>query len=382
MSLVLLAAGGTGGHVFPAQALAEELQARGRNVALATDDRGEAYDRRFPGVEVHTVHAGTPTGRGPVGKLLAGIDILRGVLQARRLIAELEPDLVAGFGGYPSLPTMWAAAGGDQPILLHEQNAVLGRVNRLLARKVDTIAVSFEKVAGLPGKNAPPVVLVGNPVRREIAAVAELGYEAPGPDDDFHLLVFGGSQGALVMGSVVPEAVRRLPEALRRRLVVCQQCRDSDRDNVRQAYREMEVRAEVETFYEDMPARLARAHLVIARAGAGTVSELAVAGRPAILVPYSFATDDHQTANAGALVAAGGAWLMPHNDFMPEALAERLADLAERSFLLQQVAGNALRAGRPDAARRLANLVDRLAPDPRGRDGGGRSRSREGRQAA
>lgn len=369
MSLILLAAGGTGGHIFPAKALAEELLARGREVALATDDRGEAYDRRFPGVEVHTIRAGTPSGKGPIGKVVAVADILRGVLQARRLIADLEPDLVAGFGGYPSLPTMWAAAGGDQPILLHEQNAVLGRVNRFLARKVDAIAVSFERVAGLPKKNAPPVVLVGNPVRAEIADVAGHSYEAPTPDGDFHLLIFGGSQGALVMGSVVPEAVRQLPDALRARLVVCQQCRDSDRDNVAQAYREMGVRAEVETFFEDMPERLRRAHLVIARAGAGTVSEIAVAGRPAILVPYSFATDDHQTANAGALVAAGGAWLMPHDDFMPEALAGRLVDLAERSFLLQQVARNALTAGRPDAARRLANLVDRLAPPPRGRNG-------------
>lgn len=354
---ILLAAGGTGGHVFPAMALARELAARGRAVALATDERGERYEEIFAGFAVHRVASGTPTGRDLLGRAAAVGSIAKGVVQARALFRRLRPAAAIGFGGYPSLPTMMAALG-RLPTAIHEQNAVLGRVNRLIAPRVDRIALSFADTAGLDERAKRKATLTGNPVRPEVMGLPP--YAAP--DDAFQLLVFGGSQGARSMSEVVPAAIRALPESLRRRLRVTQQARPEDLEEVRAAYAEMAVAADVAPFFRDLPTRLAAAHLTIARAGAGTVSELAVAGRPSILTPYAFATDDHQTKNARALVDAGGAWLLGNGDFRPDRLATLIAELAEDPARLSTAAAKALAVGAPDAAAQLADLVERLAP--------------------
>ena len=354
---LLLAAGGTGGHVFPAVALARELASRGREVALVTDERGERYEEIFAGFAVHRVASGTPTGRDLLGRASAVGAIAKGVIQARGLFRRLRPGAVVGFGGYPSLPTMLAALG-RLPTAIHEQNAVLGRANRLIAPRVDRIALSFADTARLDERAQRKATLTGNPVRPELI---ELPPYAP-PTGEFRLLAFGGSQGARSMGEVVPTAVSLLSDELRARLRLAQQARPEDLDEVRAGYEEMGVSAEVAPFFVDLPARLAAAHLVIARAGAGTVSELAAAGRPAILAPYAFATDDHQTRNAGALVDAGGAWMLRNGDFRADRLARLLAELAAAPDRLAEAAAAALSVGAPDAARRLADLVERLAP--------------------
>jgi UDP-N-acetylglucosamine--N-acetylmuramyl-(pentapeptide) pyrophosphoryl-undecaprenol N-acetylglucosamine transferase len=354
---ILLAAGGTGGHVFPAAALARELKARGREVALVTDARGERYDETFAGFAVHRVASGTPTGRDLLGRAAAVGAIAKGVLQARGLFRRLRPAAAIGFGGYPSLPTMMAALG-RLPTAIHEQNAVLGRVNRLIAPRVGRIALSFAETTGLDERARRKATLTGNPVRLE---VANLPPYAP-PTGEFRLLAFGGSQGARIMGEVVPTAICLLPDELRARLRLAQQARPEDIDEVRAAYEEIGVSAEVAPFFADLPARLAAAHLVVARAGAGTVSELACAGRPSILAPYLFATDDHQTANARALVEAGGAWMLRNGDFNANRLATLLAELAAAPDRLAAAAAAALGVGAPDAAARLADLVERLAP--------------------
>lgn len=354
---LLLAAGGTGGHVFPAVALARELAARGREVALVTDERGERYEEIFAGFPVHRVSSATPTGRDFLGRGAAVASIARGVLQARRLFRRLKPAAAIGFGGYPSLPTMMAALG-RMPTAIHEQNAVLGRVNRLIAPRVQAIALSFAETDGLDPRARLKATLTGNPVRPEVTRLPP--YQAA--TDEFRLLIFGGSQGARVMGEVAPAAVRLLPETLRRRLRVTQQARPEDEAAVRAAYAEMSVAAEVAPFFVDLPARLGAAHLAIARAGAGTVSELAAAGRPAILAPYAFAADDHQTKNARALADAGGAWVLPNGEFKPERLAALVAELAAAPARLAEAAERARSVGAPDAAQRLADLVERLAP--------------------
>ena len=354
---LLLAAGGTGGHVFPAVALARELKARGREVVLVTDGRGERYEEIFAGFPVHRVASGTPTGRDLFGRAAAVGSIARGVLQARNLFRRLRPAAAIGFGGYPSLPTMMAALG-RMPTAIHEQPAGLGRVNRLLAPRVGRIALSFEDTAGLDDRAKGKAVLTGNPVRPEVAALPD--YVAPA--DEFRIFAFGGSQGARAMGDVVPAAAGLLPAELRARLRVVQQARPEDIEAVRAAYRELGVEAEVAPFFADLPARLAAAHLVVARAGAGTVSELAAAGRPAILAPYIFATDDHQTRNAGALVHAGGAWMLRNGDFRADRVAALLGELMAAPERLVAAAAAARGVGVPDAAQRLADLVERLAP--------------------
>jgi len=358
---ILLAAGGTGGHLFPAQALAAELSARGRAVGVVTDRRGGDYGELFGAAPVYRIAAGTPSGRGLGGKLLAAVQIGLGVAQAYRLLRRLLPAAVVGFGGYPSLPTMLAARLLSRPRLVHEQNAVLGRVNRLLARRVDAIALSFADTAALPSAARVQQVQTGNPVRPAVQALRARPYRAPEPGGPLRLLVFGGSQGASVFASVVPAAVAGLPAALRARLEVVQQARAEDLAAVGQAYREAGVAAEVAPFFADMPERIGAAHLVIARAGAGTVSELAVAGRPAVLVPYPSAADDHQSANAAALGDRDAAWVVAQPTFTAAWLDELLQSLAATPARLATVAANAAAAGHADAAARLADLVERLA---------------------
>lgn len=367
---VVIAAGGTGGHLFPARAVAAELARRGRRVVLATDERAAAYLADDRTLERHVIRSATPSGRGPLGKLAAGASIATGALQARRLLRRLRARVVVGFGGYPSLPTLLAAPGMGARVILHEQNAVLGRVNRIMIRKADVLALSFADTALIQAGPALRVVTTGNPVRAEVAAARARLYAPPAPDGPFRLLVFGGSQGARLFAELVPAAVRRLPEALRRRLEVVQQARPEDGEGVVRAYRELEVAAEVRGFFDDLPRRIAAAHLVLARAGAGTVAELATVGRPALLVPYAHAMDDHQAANARALAADGGAAVLAEDKVSADELAARLESLARRPDVLARMAARARALGRPDAAAALADLIEPLANgDHAGGDG-------------
>ena len=358
--LVVLAAGGTGGHVFPAEALAAELSNRGRALAFFTDTRGEAF-RDFPGgVEIHRIRAGGLAGKGLVARLRSGADLLAGTIQARFILNKLRPGVVVGFGGYASVPTLVSACLSGFGTAIHEQNAVLGRANRLLARRVKRIATSFQKVGNVTNAAQAKVTFTGMPVRPAAAAVRERQYRAPGGQERIRLLVLGGSLGATVFSDVLPKALGLLDGALRGRLSIVQQCRTEDLERVEVAYRELEVQAELSSFFSDVPAHLGEAHLFIGRAGASTVAELMTAGRPAILVPYPHAVDDHQAHNARAVADAGAGWCMPQDTFSPVSLAGVLQDLFGSPEVLERFAAAARDFGRPDAASRLADLVDEL----------------------
>jgi UDP-N-acetylglucosamine--N-acetylmuramyl-(pentapeptide) pyrophosphoryl-undecaprenol N-acetylglucosamine transferase len=353
---VVLAAGGTGGHLFAAAALAGELAASGREVHVMTDARADAYGARLPGAEIHNVRAGR-VGGGPVRAAFGLAALAVGVLEARRLLRRLAPAAVVGFGGYPSLPTMLAAASLGLPTMIHEQNAVLGRANRLLAPRAARIATGFAETAGLRACDRARAVHTGNPVRPAVLALGDLAYAAPSPEGTIELLVLGGSQGAHILAEIVPAALAILPPALRARLAVSQQARPEDLAAVVAAYAAIGISAEVESFFEDVPQRLARAHLVICRAGASTLAELGVVGRPAVLIPYPHATDDHQTANARAFAAAGGGRVLAQAGLSPEALAAELAGVLVDGPRLTSLARGAAAFGRRDAARRLAVLA-------------------------
>ncbi len=355
--LVVLAAGGTGGHMFPARALAEELLQRGCRVALVTDKRGGGFGESLPQVETHFISATAILGGGLVHKARGALNLALGYLQARRLLRRLKPSVAVGFGGYASVPTILAASAVGSRVVLHEQNQVVGRANRLLARRADAIASSFPQLSGLEGRASERVVLTGNPVRADIAEVGEQGYRLPREGAPFDLLVTGGSQGARVFNELIPAAVAQLPQALRERLEVVQQVRGDETNDVATHYKESGVRCTLQGFFQDMPERLAAAHLVVCRAGASTVTELAAAGRPAIYVPYPFAADDHQTGNAKAMAEAGGGWLMPQPDLRAEHLAEKLNSLMEDPGLLEEAALHAREAAVTGAAARLADLV-------------------------
>lgn len=356
---ILLAAGGTGGHVFPAEALARTLIARGHAVRLATDPRGRAFGDRLPEVPVDAVRSATMA-PGLLGKLKTATLLGLGYLDARGVLRRHRPAAVVGFGGYPSAPTVLAAARAGIPVLLHEQNALLGRVNRWLAGRAAAIAAGFPLQAA-PGQENRRVEVTGNPVRPAIAAKSGAPYPAPTDDGALTLLVLGGSQGARVFSELIPAAVALLPEGLRSRLSIVQQCRPEDIEACRSRYAAIGADATLATFFDDVPERLAAAQLVICRSGASTAAELATIGRPAILVPYPFAMDDHQTANARAIAASGGGWLMPQSDLTPEVLASRLEHLYTRPSVLVEAAGAARAAAHPDAADRLADLVLALA---------------------
>lgn len=353
---IVLAAGGTGGHMFPAEALARELLARGLRIALVTDRRGQAFGERLPGVALHRIRAGR-LGAGLVSKVVGIAELALGTLEAGRLLRGLSPAAAVGFGGYPSVPTMLAASRLDIPTVIHEQNAILGRANRLLAPRVDRIATSFAEVGALRDADRPRIRETGNPVRAKIALLRETPYPPLEAKDHFHILILGGSQGARVLSDVIPAALAKLPEHLRKRLRITQQARAEDIETVRRTYAASGIAAELAAFFDDVPPRFARAHLVISRSGASTVAEIAMVGRPAILVPYLHATDDHQTANARALEAAGGAWVIPQIAFAPETLAEKLVAFMNVPESLAHAAAAARGLGRPDAASDLADLV-------------------------
>jgi UDP-N-acetylglucosamine--N-acetylmuramyl-(pentapeptide) pyrophosphoryl-undecaprenol N-acetylglucosamine transferase len=355
----VLAAGGTGGHMIPAHALAAELGNRKHGVLLITDDRGALFPGLFENVPVHILPAGR-LGGGPIGWLKALSSVARGRGEAKALYREHRPDAVVGFGGYPAFPSLLAASAMKIPTVLHEQNAVLGRVNRLLAAEAEAIATAYDEVDRLKPKYAGKTVLVGNPVRAEIARLGELPFP---PFDEFaplKILVTGGSQGASVLSEVVPAGLGMLVPSLRHRLQVVQQCRPDDIEKVRAQYAQLGIPAELMTYIEDMATKLADAHLFIGRAGASTIAELTAAGRPAILIPFPSATDDHQTANAREMTLAGGARTISQENFTPDVLARQIEALAVDAVALNNAAERALSVGRPHAARDLADLVERI----------------------
>jgi UDP-N-acetylglucosamine--N-acetylmuramyl-(pentapeptide) pyrophosphoryl-undecaprenol N-acetylglucosamine transferase len=360
-ALIMICAGGTGGHLFPAQALASVLREKGLRTILVTDERIGAIADKFPAEKVITVPSATPSRRSPLETLSAIGKLSRGVLVARGLISREKPDVVVGFGGYPTVPPLIAAALMRVPTVVHEQNGVLGRANKLLARFVTHLATSALTVKGIPGSAERKVVRTGNPVRATVIRAAETLYPAAIKGTKIRLLVFGGSQGAKVMSDVVPRAVKLLPPEHLRRIVVTQQAREEDLDRVRQAYAETGAEFEVEPFFRDLPQRIADSHLVISRSGASTVSELAVIGRPSILVPLPGALDQDQAANAKTLADIGAALMLPQKDFTPERLAAELTARFEDPDSLTRAAMAARSAGVPDAAEKLASLVMRLA---------------------
>jgi len=355
----VLAAGGTGGHMIPAHALAAELRSRGHGVLLITDERGARFPGLFEGMPVHILPAGR-LGGGPIGWLKAAGSVVKGRGEAKRLYREHTPDAVVGFGGYPAFPSLLAASSRRIPTVLHEQNAVMGRVNRLLAGDAEAIGTAYDQIDRLKPRFQKKAVLVGNPVREEIARLGEL----PFPDfDEFaplKILITGGSQGASVLSQVVPAGLGLLEPSLRRRLQVVQQCRPDDIEKVRKQYAELGIPAELTTYIEDMAEKLGDCHLMIGRAGASTIAELTAAGRPAILVPFAAATDDHQTANAREMVKAGGARAIRQDNFTPEVLARQIEALAIDPVALNNAAARSLSVGRPHAARDLADLVERV----------------------
>jgi UDP-N-acetylglucosamine--N-acetylmuramyl-(pentapeptide) pyrophosphoryl-undecaprenol N-acetylglucosamine transferase len=358
--IVLIAAGGTGGHLFPAAAFAEEMFRRGWRVMLMTDVRGRRYAENFPAERIEDVPAASISAN-PVKLIPALLKIMRGIRVATARLAEMQPALVAGFGGYPSFPALMAARKHNIPILIHEQNAVLGRVNRSMAKHAAAIACGFERLDRLPPDAEARKHVVGNPVRMPILAARERPYPEAPTGGRLNLLITGGSQGARLFGEVIPEGIALLPKALRARLDVVQQARDEQVGAVKAIYELAEVHAEVAPFFANMGDRLAAAHLVISRAGASSVTELQAAGRPSILVPLAIAADDHQNANAEALTAVGAADVFLESDFEPQALATTLERRLSDPHGLAVRAAAARAAAKPDATKSLADLAESVA---------------------
>jgi UDP-N-acetylglucosamine--N-acetylmuramyl-(pentapeptide) pyrophosphoryl-undecaprenol N-acetylglucosamine transferase len=353
---VLIAAGGTGGHLFPAEALGAALTARGVAVELATDARAKQYSGDFPASAVHQIAAATPSGGSLLARGKAVTTLLAGTAAALLLLRRLRPAAVVGFGGYPTVPPILAASLLGIPAILHEQNAVIGRANRFLAGRVDAVATGFPTLKGI--RPSIRTLHTGNPVRPSVLAAAKSAYPEASP---FQLLVIGGSQGAGIMADIAPPAVALLGEPARRNLKIVQQARGEDEARVRQAYADLSVPAEVQPFFTDLPVRMAAANLVIGRAGASTVAELAAIGRPAILVPFPHALDQDQAENAAQLGAADAAIVVAQRDFTPQWLAGALADALDDPATLRWRAAAARSTAVTDAAERLADLVLNLA---------------------
>jgi UDP-N-acetylglucosamine--N-acetylmuramyl-(pentapeptide) pyrophosphoryl-undecaprenol N-acetylglucosamine transferase len=359
--VVLLAAGGTGGHLFPAEALAEALARRGVTVDLATDDRAERYGKKFPARNIHVIASETVRGRDPLSLLRTGAKLGIGTLQAMRLLARIKPAAVVGFGGYPTVPPVLAATLKGIPTLIHEQNAVMGRANKLLASRVSAIATTFEGVLDRDEKLKSKATRTGNPLRPAVIAAAAVPYDVPEMAGVLRLLVFGGSQGARIMSDIVPPAIERLDPHLLMRIAIVQQAREEDIARVEDIYARVKVKAEVAPYFADLPARIAASHLVVARSGASTVAELAAIGRPSILVPLPHALDQDQMANAGVLANAGGAIRVRQDEFSPDRLAAEIGALASAPQKLVAMAAAARSQGALDAAERLADLVLHIA---------------------
>ena len=359
--LAVLVAGGTGGHLFPAQALGEELKSRGYRIHLMTDERVRDYGKDFPAEQVHIVPSASLSLSNPLQVPASGLRLLRGIWQARKILKQLKPSVVAGFGGYPSFPPLLAASLLNIPTLLHEQNAVLGRANARLASRATRLALSFENTRGISPALEGKVVVTGNPVRSMVLQFAATAFPPLAASDPIHLLVFGGSQGAKFFSDVMPPVLQRLPEALRSRLRLTQQCRPEDLHRTQSLYNEIGIAAELQAFFPNLPQRISQSHLVISRAGASTIAELGVLGRPAIMVPLPHAIDNDQLRNAQSFAAAAAGWIQPQASLTPEGLAEFLQQLLSDENQLQRAAEAARTQARPDAAKRLGDLAQSLA---------------------
>ena len=359
--LILLAAGGTGGHLFPAEALGVELIRRGFRVRLATNSRALRYSGLFTRDTIDVVPSATVRSRAPWSLAHTGLMLAAGTAVSLNLMRRLKPAAVVGFGGYPTLPPLLAARLSGVPGVIHEANAVLGRANRFLASRVSAIATSLPGVLDRDPALAGKTTTVGTPMRPAVLAAAAVNYAAPEPSGAFRLLVVGGSQGARVMADIVPSAVERLEPALWNRLVLTQQVREEDMARVRAVYDRLKINAELAPFFSDLPARLASNHLVVSRSGAGTVAELAAIGRPSILVPLPGSIDQDQFANAGVLAQVNGALRIPQADFTPDRLAAEISGLAAEPARLAAMAASARTVGRLDAAERLADLLMKVA---------------------
>ncbi|MFS2327070.1 undecaprenyldiphospho-muramoylpentapeptide beta-N-acetylglucosaminyltransferase [Brucella sp. H1_1004] len=357
--VIVLAAGGTGGHLFPAEALAHELKSRGWDVHLATDARAQRFAGAFAEDHVHVIRSATIAGRNPIALARTLWSLWQGNLDSRKLFRRLKPKLVAGFGGYPTLPPLYAASNMGIPTMVHEQNAVMGRANKGLASRVKAIAGGF--LPETAGAFADKIISTGNPVRPPVLAAAKTSYRPAKEGQRFRLLVFGGSQGAQFFSQAIPEAIALLPESERARLLITQQARKEDEAAVRAAYQKLRILADVAPFFNDMPARIADAHFVISRSGASTVSEIAAIGRPAILVPFPHALDHDQAANAAALARAGGCEVMRQSELTPQRLADIISAAINEPERLEQQAKAAKSVGKPDAAQLLADLAEAIA---------------------
>ena len=359
--VAVLAAGGTGGHLFPAEALAEALIARGWSIVLASDERVSGLAGDFPAERRIGLSSATFRRGDPIGMLRAGFAVLKGASQARALYREIGPNVVVGFGGYPSAPALVGAILDKRPTVIHEQNAVMGRANRRLAARVTTVACAFPTLLKAPPQVAARAQVVGNPVRPAIRALYGEPYVPPQPDGPLRVLITGGSQGARLLSELTPEAVAALPDELRRRLVIQQQTRPESMEIARRAYRNAVVDAEIAPFFRDMAGRLAAAHLVIGRSGAGSVCEFAVAGKPSILVPLAIAIDDDQGQNAKLLAEAGGAEIAREHQLTVDSLSNALDKLLNNPARLARMAAAARAVAIPDAAERLADVVENTA---------------------
>jgi len=354
MSVIVLSAGGSGGHLFPAQALASELVKRGRDIVVMTDARFANYATQFPRARIETVPS------SPFNAITAPFKIAAGIAIAFAKLLRLKPAAVIGFGGYPSVPVMMAANMAGLATGIIEQNAVVGRANRLVMNKVKLVAAAFP-IARFAPADPSKVVLTGNPLRPEVEALWGAPYQMPRAGGPLRLLVFGGSQGARALSEIVPAALTRLPHDIKVRLSVVQQCRPEDMEEVRTIYARAEIEAEVQSFFSDLPQRMAAAHLVIARSGAGTVAELMAIGRPAILVPLPGALDDNQTPNADILAKAEAGWRVAQSTLTPDTLAGMLVRIFESPEALAAMAAKAHALAVPHAAQKLADAVERLA---------------------
>ncbi len=359
--IAVLAAGGTGGHLFPAQALAETLIARGWAVVLASDERVAGLAQDFPAERRIGLSSASYKSGNPLSMLRAGVAVLRGASQARAVYREIGPNVVVGFGGYPSAPALVGAILDRRPTVIHEQNAVMGRANRMLAAHVTRVACAFPTLLKAPPKVAGKAVVVGNPVRPAIRALADAPYIPPTAEGPIRILITGGSQGARLLSELAPEAIAALPDGLRQRLVVQQQTRPESMESARRTYRNAVVDAEIAPFFRDMASRLGAAHLVIGRSGAGSVCEFAVAGKPAILVPLAIALDDDQGQNAKLLADAGGAEIARESQLTVQSLARALETLLSNPARLARMAAASRSVAIPDAAERLADVVERTA---------------------
>jgi UDP-N-acetylglucosamine--N-acetylmuramyl-(pentapeptide) pyrophosphoryl-undecaprenol N-acetylglucosamine transferase len=360
MKKFILMAGGTGGHLFPAMALAQELVRRGHVVELMTDHRVESYGADFPASAIHIVPSATPSLSNPLKFLWGGLIILRGIAVAFGKLRASKPDCVIGFGGYPTFPPFVAANFLGIPGILHEQNSVMGRANRALGRFADILAMSFANTKFTDTLNLEKI-MTGNPVRDRVRAAAGTPYPELTADSPIRLVIFGGSQGAKALSDIVPSAIARIPEDIRHRLQIVQQCRAEDLDRVAEVYRQAKVNVELAAFFTDLPERIARSHLVIARSGASTLAELTVLGRPAILIPLPGSIDADQRNNALVVEAAGGGWVAEQASLSPLSLGTRLTELLTDPATLTKAAAAARSLGQPRAVEKLADVAEMLS---------------------